>query len=60
MVTTSSLIDKEVMSYDHSVIDDNYISKIHSNKQVFSNRNEENVVLDHCVVGERVCITRLK
>lgn len=60
MEIAGSLIDKEVLSYDHNVIDDTYILKLHSNNLVSSTRNEENVVLEPCVVGERVCITRPK
>lgn len=41
-------------------IDDNYISKLLSNNPVSSTRNEEHVVLEPCMVGERVCITRPK
>lgn len=44
METLWYLIDKEVLSYDHSVIHDSYISKLHSNNSVSSTRNEEDVV----------------
>lgn len=57
MEITGSLIDKEVLSYDHSVIDDSYVSKLRSNNQIYSIGNEEDIVLEPCVVGERVCIT---
>lgn len=60
MEMARSLIEKEVLSYGHIVIGDNDISKLHSNKQISSTRNEEDVVLEPCVVGERVCITRQK
>lgn len=60
METTRSLIDKELLSYNHNIIDDNHISKLRSNNQVSSTGNEEDVVLEPCVVGERVCITRPK
>lgn len=60
METTRSLIDKEVLSYDNNVINNYYISKLHSNNPVSSTRNKEDVVLEPCVVGERVCITRPK
>lgn len=57
---TGSLIGKEVLSYDHNVIDESYISKLHSNNHIFSTGNEEDAVLEPYVVGERVCITRPK
>lgn len=60
MESTWSLIDKEVLSYDHNVIDENYISKLHSNNQVSSTGNEDDVVIEPYVVGEGVCITRPK
>lgn len=52
--------DKEVLGYDHSIIDEGYISKLHSNNLVSSSGNEEDVILEPCVVGKRVCITRPK
>lgn len=52
------MIDEEVLSYYHSVIDDNYISKLRSNNQISSIGNEEDIVLEPCVVGGRICITR--
>lgn len=58
MEITGSFLDKEVMSYDCSIIDNNDISKLQSNKQISSTGNEEDVVLEPFVVGERVCITR--
>lgn len=58
METTRSLLDKEVLIYNHNVIDDNDISKLYSNKQISSTKNEKDVMLESCVVGERVCITR--
>lgn len=54
------MIDKEVLSYDYIVIDDNYILKLCSDNQVTSIENEDEVVLKPCVVGETVCITRPK
>lgn len=41
-------------------MDDNYISKLCSDNQISSTGNEEDVVLEPCVFGERVCITRPK
>lgn len=58
MEMTRSFIDKEVLSYDHNTLDDNYISKLRSNRQISSTGNEEDVVPEPCAVGERVCITR--
>lgn len=58
METTGSLIDREVLSYDHRVMDDNYVSKFRSNNQVSFIRNEEDVMLKPYVVGERVYITQ--
>lgn len=43
--TTKSLIEKEVLSYDHRFTDDNYISKLRSNNPVSSTRDKEDVVL---------------
>lgn len=60
MEMTRSLIDKEVLSYDCKVNDDSDISKLRSNKQISYTGNEEDVVLEPCVVGERVYITRPK
>lgn len=54
------MIDKKVLSYDNNVLDDSYILKLRSNNQVSSTRNEEDVVLEPFVVGDRVCITRPK
>lgn len=60
MEMARSLIDREVLSYDHIIINDNDISKLRSTKQISSTGNEEDVVLGPCVVGEGVCITRPK
>lgn len=54
------MIDREVLIYDHNVIDDNYISKLHSNNPVSSIVNGEDVVLEPCVDSQRVCITQPK
>ena len=54
------MIAKEVLIYDHNIIDDNYISNLCSNNQVSSIGNEDDVVLEPCAVGERVCITQPK
>lgn len=58
MEMTWSLIDKEVLRYDHNTLDDNYISKLRSNKYISSTGNEEDILLEPCVICERVCITR--
>lgn len=54
------MIDKEVLSYNHNIIDESYISKLRSNTLVSSTRNEEDVILAPCVDSESVCITRPK
>lgn len=56
MEATNFLINK----YDHSIIDESYISKLRSNTLISSIGNEEDVILEPCVVGESVCITRPK
>lgn len=38
MEMTGSFIDKEVLSYDHNTLDDNYISKLWSNIEISSRR----------------------
>lgn len=55
-----SFINQEVLSYDHNTIDDTDISKLQSSKHIYSTGNEEDVVLEPYVDGERVCITRPK
>lgn len=57
MEMIGSFIDQEILSYDHNTIDDSDISKLWSNKKISSIKNEEDVVLEPCVDGERVCIT---
>lgn len=54
---TGSFIDQEVLSYDHLIIDVKYIFKIWSNRQISSTSKEEDVVLEPCILDERVCIT---
>lgn len=58
MEMARSLIDKEVLSYDHNIIDGSDISKLCSTKQISSTENEKDVVMEPCVVGERVWITQ--
>lgn len=48
--------DQEVMSYDHSSINEVEIAKLRSLKNVSSTRNKDNVILEPCIPGERVCI----
>lgn len=58
MEMIGSFIDQEVISYNHNTIVDSDISKLRFNKKISSTGNEEDVVLERCVDGERVCITR--
>lgn len=55
MDATWSLVDKKVLSYNHNIIDESYISKLHSNTSVSFTGNEEDVILEPCVTGEKVC-----
>lgn len=52
------LFDQEVMSYDHNSINEVEIAKLQSLKNVSSTRNEDAVILEPCIPGERVCIAR--
>lgn len=56
MEATRSLIDKEVLSYNYSIIVESYISKFRPTTLVSSTRNEDDVILEPCVAGERVYI----
>lgn len=58
MEATRSLIDKEVIGYSHSIIDESYISKLCSNTLVSSTGNEEDVILTPYIDGESVYLTR--
>lgn len=58
MESTGSFTNKKVLSYDHNIIDNNYISNLRANNQASSIGNKEDVVLEPSVVRERVCITR--
>lgn len=60
MEVTWSLIDKEFLSYNHSIIEESYISNLHSTTSASSTRNEEDVILKPCVTGERMCTIRPK
>lgn len=60
METTWSLIDKEVLRYNHNIIDDSYILRLRSDIPVSSTGNKEDIVLEPYLVGERVYITRPK
>lgn len=60
MDATWSLIDKEVLSYNHNIIDESYISKFRSNTLVSSTGNEEDVILEPCEIGKKVCTIRPK
>lgn len=60
MEATGSLTDKEVLSYNHIIIDESYILKLDSNTLVSSTENEEDVILEPCIDGESVCLTRPK
>lgn len=54
------MIDQEVLSYDHNIIDESYILSLRSTTLISSTGNEEDVMLESCVVDERVCIHRPK
>lgn len=58
MEMMGSFIDKEVLSYNHNTLNENFISKIQFDRQISSTDNEEDVVQEPCVIGERVYITR--
>lgn len=58
MEMAGPLINKEVLSYDNNVINENNISKLLSKKSISSSMNEEDIVLEPCVLGDRVGITR--
>lgn len=58
MEMTRPFIYKEFLSYNHIMLKDNYISKLRYNNMISSIGNEEDVVFEPCVIGERVCITR--
>lgn len=60
MEATGYLIDKEVLSYNHNIISESYISKLRYNTLISSTGNEENVILEPYVDGKSVCITRPK
>lgn len=55
MDVTSSLIDKEVFRYNHIIVNKIYISKLRSNTLVSSTGNEEDVILEPYLAGEKVC-----
>lgn len=55
-----SLIDKDVLSYDHNIVDESYILKLSSTTLVSSTGNEEDVILEPGVTSERMCIIRPK
>lgn len=46
------------MSHDHNSINEVLIAKLQSLKNVSSIGNEDNVILEPCILGERVCIVR--
>lgn len=48
--------DQEVISYDHSSTDEVEIVKLLSLRNYSSTRNEYDVILEPCILGERVCI----
>lgn len=48
--------DQEVISYDHSSIDEVEIAKLRSLMNISSNGNEKDIVLESCIPGERVCV----
>lgn len=60
MDTTRSLVDKEVLIYKHNIIDESYISKLRSNTSVSFTGNEEDIILEPRVTGEKVCTIRPK
>lgn len=56
MEEIGSLIDKEVLNYDHSIVDESYILKLCSTTLISFTGNEEGGILEPCVVSKRVCI----
>lgn len=48
--------DQEVMSYDYNFIDEVEIDKLRSLRNVSSTGNEDDVILEPCILGERVCV----
>lgn len=52
--------DQEVTSYDHSSIDKVKIDKLWSLKNISSTGNEDDVILEPCILGECVFIARPK
>lgn len=49
------MIDKEVLSYNRSIVDESYISKLCSTTLVSSTQNEADVILEPCITSEKVC-----
>ena len=60
LMETSGSFSEEVMGYDQSSMDEVEIVKLRSLRKVPSNRNEDDVVLEACIPGERVCMSRPK
>lgn len=54
----SDSFDPEVMSYDHSSIDEVEIAELRPLKNISSTGNEDGVILEPCIPGEHVCIVR--
>lgn len=52
--------DQEMMSYGHSSIDEVETAKLKSLKNISSTKNEDDIVLESCILGKRVCIVRLR
>lgn len=50
--------DQEVMNYDHNSIDEEEIAKLKSLNNISYTKNKDDVVLEQCIPGERVCIVR--
>lgn len=46
--------DQEVIIYDHCSLDEVEIAKLRSLKNVSATRNEDDVILEPCILGECV------
>ena len=60
LMEASGSFSKEVMGYDQISIDEVEIAELLSLRKVSSNGNEDDVVLEACVPGDRVCMSRPK
>lgn len=51
-----SFVDSDILNYSHSMNATSDINKLRSNMDIPSTGNEEDVVLEPCEDGERICI----